>query len=279
MGSRKTGRPKTQKPCARWPDADRNRRSASGDPAMVLVFRMASIFRVVTGTVPVTPAAEMLLDVVRLSMIFQEKPISTSPQSCPSRRIVFSKIAKKAIVNDHAKGALERDDFPSNRHPTLSFCLSMIFFRKPVSTFPDHALGGARTRTSSTTNVVLLDQHLVTRLVRLLEIVEKRTARRHELQETAARMVVLDVALDVPGEIVDAFRQDRDLNLGRAGVAGLGGICLDDFRFAFGGNRHRQILSLRPELAVSPVRLNTRLGMSSPLPISASARRRPATVT
>src|SRR5207237_8410004 len=96
MGSRKKGRaPKTQKPCARWPDADRNRRSASGDPAMVLVFRMASIFRVVTGTVPVTPAAELLLDAVRLSMIFQEKPISTSPQSCPSRRIVFSKIAKK----------------------------------------------------------------------------------------------------------------------------------------------------------------------------------------
>src|SRR5437763_16506072 len=97
MGSRKTGRPKTQKPCARWPDADRNRRSASGDPAMVLVFRMASIFRVVTGTVPVTPAAELLLDAVRLSMIFQEKPISTSPQSCPSRRIVFSKTAKKHL--------------------------------------------------------------------------------------------------------------------------------------------------------------------------------------
>src|SRR5205814_4358407 len=59
MGSRKTGRPKTQKPCARWPDADRNRRSASGDPDMVLVFRMATIFRVVTGTVPVTPSGRI----------------------------------------------------------------------------------------------------------------------------------------------------------------------------------------------------------------------------
>src|SRR6266566_4671947 len=53
------GRPKTQKPCARWRDADRNKRSASGDPAMVLVFRMASIFRVVTGTVPVTPSGRI----------------------------------------------------------------------------------------------------------------------------------------------------------------------------------------------------------------------------
>ena len=35
---------------------------------------------------------------------------------------------------------LERDDFSSNRHPALSFCLSMIFFGKPVPTFPDHAL-------------------------------------------------------------------------------------------------------------------------------------------
>src|SRR6266702_2355941 len=49
----------------------------------------------------------------------------------------------------------ERDDFSSNSHPALTFCLSMISAQtlcvcregKPVSTFPDHALpeprGGA----------------------------------------------------------------------------------------------------------------------------------------
>src|SRR6266853_1339919 len=44
--------------------------------------------------------------------------------------------------------SLERDDFSSNRHPALSFCLSMIFSenRYPPSgrarghAFPDHAL-------------------------------------------------------------------------------------------------------------------------------------------
>src|SRR6516165_8132528 len=36
--------------------------------------------------------------------------------------------------------SLERDDFSSNHHPALTFCLSMIFFRKPVATFRDHAL-------------------------------------------------------------------------------------------------------------------------------------------
>src|SRR6202171_3802368 len=43
---------------------------------------------------------------------------------------------------------LEWDDFSSNRHPTLSFCLSVISGQtlrvcpegKPVPTFPDHAL-------------------------------------------------------------------------------------------------------------------------------------------
>src|SRR6266700_2725587 len=154
---------------------------------------------------------------------------------------------------------------------------------KPNGCFSrDHAKTRADWRaqlTNSTANVVLFEQRLVPRLVPLLEIIEQRTTRRHQLQEAAARMVVLDVALEVPGEIIDAFRQDRDLNLGRAGVAGLVGIRLDDFRLACCGNRHRQTFSLRPGLATSPVRLNTRLGMSSPLPISASAKRRPATVT
>src|SRR5215475_15940230 len=137
----------------------------------------------------------------------------------------------------------------------------------------------ARAVTCSATDVVLFEQRLVTRLVLVLQVIEKGAARRHELQKATAGVIVLHVGLEMIGEVVDAFRQDRDLDLGRAGVAGFGGIGLDDFRFAFGGNRHRQILSLRPELAVSPVRLNTRLGMSSPLPISARARSRPATVT
>ena len=40
------------------------------------------------------------------------------------------------------KFGLERDDFSSSRHRALAYCWSMIFFRKPVSTFRDHALTG-----------------------------------------------------------------------------------------------------------------------------------------
>src|ERR1700694_2361871 len=138
----------------------------------------------------------------------------------------------------------------------------------------------ARELNKSATNVMLFEQRLVTRLVLSLDVIEKRTAGCDHFQKAPARMIVLDVGFEMPGEVIDAFRQDRDLNLGRAGIAGLVGIRLDDFRFAFCGNRHRQTLSLlRAELAVSPVRLHTRLGMSSPFPISGRARSRPATVT
>src|SRR5258708_9092659 len=198
--------------------------SAPGDPAMVLMFRMASILPMVRASCPLRPAAGLLLDVVA------------------------------------------HDRFP-----------------KPQQGFTDHAktrATSARELNKSTTNVMLFEQRLVTRLILLLDVIEKRTARRHQLQQAAPGMVILHVGLEMPGEVVDAFRQDRDLNLARAGVAGLGGIRLDDFRFAFGGNRHRQTLPLlRAELAVNPGRLNTRLGMRSPLPLSARARSRPATVT
>ena len=58
---------------------------------------------------------------------------------------------------------LERDDFSSNRHLALSFCLSMISatnaFRvcregKPLHTFPDHTLAGL---TSGRHSAVSLD--------------------------------------------------------------------------------------------------------------------------
>src|SRR5215813_6379409 len=162
--------------------------------------------------------------------------------------------------------------------------LCMIAFgnRKPASLrmIMRKRAPSARVAACSATDIVLFEQRLVTRLVLLLQIVEKGAARRHELQKATAGMVVLYVGLEMVGEGVDAFRQDRNLDLGRAGIAGLGGIGLDDFRFALRGYRHRQFLSsLRPELATSPDRLNTRLGMSSPLPSSASAKSRAATVT
>src|SRR5246127_5086322 len=217
-GFTKAGAPKTQKPCARLPDADRENvaDAAASDPAMVLMFRMASILPMVRASYPLRPVAGLRLDT-------------------------------------------PRGRFQSPRVKTRARCACELY---------------------STTNIMLFEQRLIARLVLPLDVIKKGTACGDHFQKPTTRMIVLHVGFEMPGEVVDAFRQDRDLNLGRAGVTGLVGIRLDDFRFTFGGNRHRQTLSLlRAGLAVSPVRLNTRLGMSSPLPISARARSRPATVT
>src|SRR5579872_7090662 len=64
MSLRKKRRPKNKKPCARWREAERVA-SASGDPAMVSGFRMASILsRKYHGHLcPSHPTAGLLLDV------------------------------------------------------------------------------------------------------------------------------------------------------------------------------------------------------------------------
>src|SRR6476469_3790110 len=56
-----------------------------------------------------------------------------------------------------------------------------------------------------------LDERLVTRIVDPLQVVEKRTALAHHRQQPTAGMVILLVGLEVVGQVVDAFREDRNL--------------------------------------------------------------------
>src|SRR5450432_3149744 len=57
----------TKRPCARLRDTDRESfaASVSGDPAMVFLFRMASILPMVRASYPLRPAAGLLLDTPR----------------------------------------------------------------------------------------------------------------------------------------------------------------------------------------------------------------------
>src|SRR5215207_9158217 len=85
----------------------------------------------------------------------------------------------------------------------------------------------------------LLDQRAVARLVLALDVVEERAALRDHLQEATPGMVVLGVGLEVLGQVVDAFGQDCDLDLGRPGVAGLMPMFLDERGLALRRDRHR----------------------------------------
>src|SRR6266571_3010604 len=91
----------------------------------------------------------------------------------------------------------------------------------------------------SAANTQPLDQRLVARLVSTSEVIEELATLGHELEQSTPGVIVLDVGLEVLGEVGDALRKDSDLNLRRTGIAGLGRIGLDDFRFASGRNRHR----------------------------------------
>jgi tRNA pseudouridine(55) synthase len=81
-----------------------------------------------------------------------------------------------------------------------------------------------------------------------------------QLEQPAAGMIVLAVGLEVLGQIVDALGEDRHLNFGRAGVAGLVGVRLDDFSLAAARNRHRSVFLSRSGAPNEPGQVEHALG-------------------
>src|ERR1044071_1149444 len=73
----------------------------------------------------------------------------------------------------------------------------------------------------------LRDEAGVAALVLATEIVEERAALVDQHQKAATAMVVLRMALEVLGQVVDALREDRDLDFRRTGVARTTGMFLD----------------------------------------------------
>ena len=93
------------------------------------------------------------------------------------------------------------------------------------------AEGGSLTEADSLTETEPTNQRLVTLVVNALQVIELATTLADELQETAARVVVLAVGLEVPGQLRDALREDCDLHLGRTRVCLMGSVLSDDFGF------------------------------------------------
>src|SRR5215467_2759195 len=65
----------------------------------------------------------------------------------------------------------------------------------------------------------LLDQLVILPVVFSLEVIEHLPALAHQLQQSAPRMMVLDVQLEVIGQPVDPGRQQGNLNFRGTRVA------------------------------------------------------------
>src|SRR6185369_284978 len=106
----------------------------------------------------------------------------------------------------------------------------------------------------------LLDQILVAFLVGAPQVVEQRATLADHLEQATTGMVVLDVRLEMVGQVVDALRQDRYLHFRRPGIAGLLGIRLDHFGLAAARNRHRSSFQWRPRSAQQAGQVEYALG-------------------
>src|SRR6186713_2923096 len=90
-----------------------------------------------------------------------------------------------------------------------------------------------RSAARSLAQAEFLDQRLVAVGVAPLQVVEQPAPARHHAQQAAPRMVVLQVILEMVVEAVDARGEQRDLHLGRAGVA-VGALVVGDDLRLFG---------------------------------------------
>src|SRR5688572_20908035 len=85
----------------------------------------------------------------------------------------------------------------------------------------------------------LLDDDAIPLGFPVSQILQQPSPLADEHQQATARVMVLRVALEMLGQAVDAFRQQRDLHLGRTGVALVGTELLDQALLAVERQRHR----------------------------------------
>lgn len=91
----------------------------------------------------------------------------------------------------------------------------------------------------------LSDERLVTLVTFPLHIVEEFAAGGDHRQKPAAGVVVFFIVLEVIGQIVDPFGQDRDLDFRATRVTFGAGKFLDQFGFTLSCDRHRYTLFYR----------------------------------
>src|SRR5947209_4925404 len=93
-------------------------------------------------------------------------------------------------------------------------------------------------RIRSPANPELLDDRPVPLGVLLAQVLDQTPPLADQHQQTASRMVVLGVLLEVLGQAVDPLGEERDLHLGRPRVSIVDAILLNEGFLLFDGQRH-----------------------------------------
>ena len=88
------------------------------------------------------------------------------------------------------------------------------------------------------------DDRAVTLDVLLRQIVQQTAALTDHLVHAQTAVVVVGMLLEMLGQLADALGEDRDLDLGRAGVALVGGVVADDLGLDFFGDQACFLLSI-----------------------------------
>src|SRR3954447_9830064 len=91
-----------------------------------------------------------------------------------------------------------------------------------------------------------LDQRAVALHVLLLQVAQQPTTAADELEQSTLGVEVVLVDLHVFGQVTDAPAEQRDLDLGRAGVAVGGGVVVDDLLLDGVVERHAEISWCHP---------------------------------
>ena len=88
----------------------------------------------------------------------------------------------------------------------------------------------------------LLNQPFIAVKILRVQIIEQPATLADQTQKSAARMMILGVALEMIGELLDARREQSDLHFGRTTVVRCRSVSLDYFPFAGGLERHQVLL-------------------------------------
>jgi hypothetical protein len=83
-----------------------------------------------------------------------------------------------------------------------------------------------------------LNQTLVSVEVGVFKIIQKSSSLADKLQEAASGMVILDVSLEMLGEVLDPLAEQRNLHLWRAGVRLMKPKLLHDYLTLWLSNPH-----------------------------------------